>query len=216
MNNAGQFYNVFTDVEVDKCVQILKNASPTKVHGNLCHGVDEKNTKYYLWFQRKIFNRVQQIFGDDLILMFGMYLIENTPWKIHTDAYHATTRPGLVSAYSMLIPVSVDFDKNLVDQSQTIIFNEELNDNQALVNLPDLSDDPASAMNIFDECLSHNSESLVRKVTVNQQCQWQAGSLIYWKSQMLHDTKNFLADGYKSKQAIVIHTGYKKTLKEPA
>lgn len=208
MNKFGQLYNVFSDDDVKKWVQTLKITEPVVIKGNLCHGVDKNNTVFYQWFMKNIFSKIQEIFNDDLVLLFGMYLVENAPWGIHTDAYHVETRPGMIPAYSMLIPYSVDFDTNLVTKSQTIVFNEEIDNNSYLMQLPLKVDDPNCALKIYESCLDHNSKEIVSRVTIAGQCNWEPGSLIYWQSQMLHDTKNFLTDGFKSKQAIVIHTGY--------
>lgn len=207
MDKAGQLYNVFTDEEVEYWVKVLKTTDPVNVMGNQCFGVDEKNVTYYPWFLKNVFSKIQHLFGQDLILLFGMFLIENRPWKIHTDAYHVKTRPGTRPAYSFLIPYSVNFDKTLVTQSQTIVFNESVSDNAEIVLLPSRAAESNCGLSIY-QLLNHNASAIVEKTTIKQQCHWQPGSLIYWDSCLLHDTDNFLNNGYTSKQAIVIHTAY--------
>jgi hypothetical protein len=72
--------------------------------------------------------------------------------------------------------------------------------------LPSSEDSANSAMNIYQEHLSHNTVELVKKVTVKGIYPWTFGSVIYWDSLLLHDSNNFLRYGLQSKQAIVIHT----------
>jgi hypothetical protein len=109
---------------------------------------------------------------------------------------------------SFLFPYSVDNNKQLVDQTRTIVFNESMsyNSESELLALEDKTAQADSASLIHDQYLSHNSPAITNKLTVNGVYQWQHNSLIYWNSRNLHDSDNFLKNGYKSKQAIVIHT----------
>jgi hypothetical protein len=202
---AGKIQNVFTEQELDSWVEVLSKLPDTKILGNSCHGVDENNM-FNSWFHKKIFNRIQSIFGNDIKLMFGMFLDESKPWGIHTDAYHVKNFPDRTSAISFLLPYSVNHQKSLVDRSQTIIFNQRGHYNEDTMSLPSQIGQLGCALDIYQPHLSHNSADKVERMTILAMLQWEICSLIYWDSLLYHDTDNFLANGYDNKQAIVIHT----------
>lgn len=206
-NIAGQKFDIFTEAELDGWVEILKKAAPITVRGNDCYAVDENNM-LNLWFQKKIFSRIQNLFGKEIKLQFGMFLNEIAPWMIHTDAYHVKPFLDRKPALSMLIPYTVDNRKDLVEKVHTLVFNEAVDDNDSMDSLEDKSQDENSALLIYDRHLSHNRPERVAKLTVQGIYQWKLGSIIYWNSRNLHDSDNFLASGCHSKQAIVIHTYY--------
>jgi hypothetical protein len=202
---AGKISNVFTEQELDSCVKVMSRLPDTKILGNSCHGIDENNM-FNNWFHKNIFNRIQLMFGNDIKLMFGMFLNESKPWGIHTDAYHVKNFPTRDSAISFLLPYSVDHQKSLVDRSRTIVFNQRGYYNDDTMSLPSLIDQPGCALDIHQLHLSHNSTDKAERMTVLGMFQWEISSLIYWDSLLYHDTDNFLANGYTNKQAIVIHT----------
>ena len=209
INAAGQLFDLFTSDEVEAWVDVMKKIPCQTYKGNDCHGIDENNI-YNFWFQKTIFPIIQDLFGKDLKLIFGMLLDEKKPWKIHTDAYHVKDFKDRVPALSFLIPYSVDNNTKLVDCSRTIVFNELADDNTRYKEWETLLEDkinyPDSAASIAEQHLSHNSIELINKLTLQGVYQWKANSLIYWNSRNLHDSDNFLKNGYNSKQAIVIHT----------
>lgn len=202
---ADQQFDVFTEEELDNWVTTLKKTPPITVQGNDCHGVDEKNM-YNPWFQKIIFSRIQDLFGKDIKLQFGMFLNEISPWRIHTDAYHVKDFVDRRPALSMLIPYTVDNRKDLVDKVHTVVFNEAVDANEKILLLDDKSQDLNSALLIHEKHLSHNQVDRVAKLTVQGVYQWKVGSIIHWNSCNLHDSDNFIASGFHSKQAIVIHT----------
>jgi hypothetical protein len=204
---GGQLLNVFSNQEVNDWVEVMKKLPPLEIHENTCRGVDENNL-LNLWFHKMIFSRINQIFGNDIHLVFGMLLNERKPWGVHTDAYHVKDHTDRKSAISFLIPYSVDHDTNLVTKSQTIVFDQTLRDNDEWETLPECETHETSAMKIYNQHLSHNKIDRVKKLTVQGQYQWMPGSLIYWDSYHLHDSDNFIASGHTSKQAIVMHTYY--------
>lgn len=203
---ANQIFDVFSDEELDKISFALNKCDPIQVGKNLCHGVDE-NHMLYQWFLAECFNKVQSIMNNHKIkLIFGMYLNENNPWGIHTDAYHVKNFNNRLPAYSILLPLSVDMNKDLVDQSHTIVFNEQGPDNK--IELPTISDGTEITDDFYNKYLSHEKISKVKKFSLFGKYRWKRGSLIYWKSNYFHDSDNFHANGYNNKQAIVIHTYY--------
>lgn len=205
---GGQLLNMFDPVEVNNWVEIMKKLPANESRTNICHGVDDKNVLHQ-WFQKTIFSRITSVFGNELHLVFGMFLDEKQPWGVHTDAYHVKNHPDRKPALSFLIPYSVDHDVQLVTKSQTIVFDQiRLRDEEKISDLPYCDDHPECATKIHQQHLSHNSMDVLRRLTIQGQYHWQPGSLIYWDSHYVHDSDNFIANGYNSKQAIVIHTYY--------
>ncbi len=207
---AGQLFNKFTSEEIEGWVKVLKRLPTLDVRDNLMSGVDENNIMHG-WFLKYCFSKIQKIFGDDLNLIFGMFLKENTPWEIHTDAYHCNGFSDRIPAMSFLIPYDVDDDKDLVEKVHTIVFNECSRDNNKALLTEDNTHLPNSAQLIYDQHLSHNSITTVNALTVQGVYKWKHNSIIYWDSMNYHDSDNFLKNGYKQKQAIVIHTYRNKT-----
>lgn len=204
---AGQLFDIFETEEIQSWVEVLSNITAIKVMDNDCHGVDEKNIHNF-WFQKRIFSKIQSLFGHDLRLIFGMYLNETKPWGIHTDAYHCDKFPDRKPALSMLIPCSVDHNPDLVERSSTIVFDQASDSNQSLHTRwqQDQTNHDRSSSKIYQSHLSHNPENLVKMLTTQGMYKWKHNSIIYWNSTNLHDTDNFIANGFASKQAIVIHT----------
>lgn len=203
---AGQLFDVFTEEQLDKISFALSRCEPIFIKENLCHGVDE-NHIMYKWFLSECFSKVQQAMNNyDTKLVFGMYLNEYRPWGIHTDAYHVKKFANRSSAYSILLPLTVDMQKSLSDQSHTIVFNQSAQDNQ--VSLPKITNGSEISDGFYNVYLSHNTVDKVKKFSLFDKYQWKRGSLIFWKSEYFHDSDNFHANGYNSKQAIVIHTYY--------
>jgi hypothetical protein len=217
MSIAGQVQNFASDRELEKWSLATKTASSISVKDNAMNALGQGHVLYD-WFLEDCFSRVKTAIGDDKIkLIFSMFLNEITPWGIHTDSYHTSKFPDRKSAISCLIPISIDNDPLLCNKSHTIIFNEANRDyvpcsmtskTWDYSNMPDTTDLPNSAVNIYDKHLSHNKPEVVKRLTVQGEYQWARGSLIWWDSLNFHDSDNFLANGITSKQALVLHTYY--------
>lgn len=202
---GGQELGLVDAKDLDEWVSVMRDLPKIHVMDNDCHGVDENNV-YMMWFQKKIFSKIQNWFGQDLKLVFGMFLNENQPWGVHTDAIHVKDRPERAPAISFVIPYSVDHDPALVSKSSTIVFEQGGMDNPDIFALPDRDSDPNSALGIYQSHLSHNPIEEVKKLTIQGIYQWHPGSIIYWNSLYFHDSDNFLANGFQNKQALVMHT----------
>ena len=205
---GGQLFDVFEFEEIQKWTNTLANVPSLKIMHNDCHGVDENNI-YNFWFQKIIFSRIKDLFGQHLKLVFGMLLNETKPWGIHTDAYHCDIFADRKPALSILIPYSVDYNPAWVDKTHTVIFDQVSDSNQDMAHVYTQTnkDHPRTACNIFQCHLSHNDNAdLINALTVQGIYRWAQGSVIYWNSRNLHDSDNFVANGFTSKQAIVLHT----------
>lgn len=200
--------NVFTRQELDFLVSTMSRLKPVDRLGNHCHAIDETHT-FRSWFEKYCFNKIRTLIGEDARFVFGMYLDENRPWRIHEDAYHARQFENYQPYLSVVLPYSVDKDPELCNKVRTIIFNESYldvgGDNwiDKIIDYPIPQD---NAGQIFEQHLSHNDPEVVKRLTVGKNAQWNLGSLIYWESNLLHDSDNFNKNGYNSKQAIVIQT----------
>ena len=207
---AGQIQDFAIEEDLVEWSFFLSKTNAMTIMNNDCHGVNE-NHMFYNWFIDTIFSKIQNVMNDqNLVPTFGMYLNETKPWGIHTDGYHVHDNPNRETAISFLMPLSVDNDPSLVTESRTIVFDQcrYTNSIDDIESLDDQTNHPNSALHIYKKHLSHNKENKVKRFTVQGQYQWTRGSLIWWQGRYFHDTDNFLANGYTSKQALVIHTHY--------
>jgi len=210
MEISGIIENVFTKDELFEFRDVLLQYGIVESQGNQCYGVDYKHP-FYDGFMEKYFSKIQEAFGDhDMLPIFGMYLVENKPWRIHSDDYHQSPTPGS-KFMSFLSPISVDFDTNLVSESDTIILNESSNSKTRDEWIKTAPVKENNIEDMWDEYLSHNDKYIngiyvPDKHTLNAIHNWKLGDLIWWDSFVYHDTSNFLAKGHTSKQALVTHT----------
>ena len=204
---TGQIDNFLTETELDNLIQVMSKVQPVTSRNNLCHGIDHKHI-LHKWFVDNCFERVQKVFGSDCKLMFGMYMIENQPWQVHHDAYHCNPALGQQPFMSMIIPCSVDFKKELCHLSHTIVFEESRLDFDIFDadSVQQRIKDSRFIPDYYQQHLSHNDVKVIQSLSVKQIFPWQRGSLIYWHSDLYHDSDNFIKNGFASKQAIVIHT----------
>lgn len=207
MKMTGRIDNFLTENELDNLVRIMCKVKPVPSRNNLCHGIDHKHVLHN-WFVEHCFGRVQDIFGADCRLVFGMYMIENQPWQVHHDAYHCDPKLGQKPFMSMIVPCSVDFKKELCDRSHTIVFEESRLDFDIFdpVSVQQRANAQQGLPEYYQQHLSHNEPQVIQALTLKEIFPWKLGSLIYWHSDLYHDSDNFVKNGFSSKQAIVIHT----------
>lgn len=216
---AGQIQDFATEDQLHEWSFALSKTDAIKIKNNDCHGVGEDHV-FYTWFMDNIFNNIKKVMADPyLVPTFGMYLNETKPWGIHTDGYHVYNNPNRKTAVSFLMPLSVDNNPELASSAHTIVFDQSSDsitirddvatyNSNAISSLVNTSDSPHSAVHIHDKHLSHNVREDIEKMTVQGVYQWTRGSLIWWKGNYFHDTDNFIANGFTSKQALVIHSHY--------
>lgn len=218
MTNAGQVYNFASDRELEKWSLATNTANSISDKEDNAMSTLGQGHVLYDWFLEDCFSKVKAAIGNNKIkLIFSMLINEVTPFGIHTDSYHTLKFPNRKAAISLLIPLSVDNDPLKCNQTHTIIFNEANREYAPrtmtgktwdFTSLPDTTDLPDSAVNIYNKHLSHNKPDLVKHLTIQGEYQWARGSLIWWDSINFHDSDNFLANGFTSKQALVLHTYY--------
>jgi len=121
-NNSGIIPNFVSAEELKKWVSIMEQFEETifyqpvtRENIGTCKGVDEKNKKGYLLFDRAILKKIRKHFNQDTKLNFSHYADSTIPIKTHVDVWD---KPPYISC---LIPVSVDYDINLCNRASTIV-----------------------------------------------------------------------------------------------
>ena len=197
--NCGVIPKLFDQSEVKDMIQTFRRFPTVEYEGagNAIYGVDQRHLAY-LWFRRLCFKRIQQQFGDDVQLIFGMLLDCREPFGIHHDLKPLPNPEGK-HYMSCLIPYSVDNDIALCSQAATVVFNEILSDFE---QMPCVEHSAAHR----HQDLAHVPQQQLEKVSVREWITWSPGDLIWWDSQLAHVSNDFRTLGHVSKQAIVIHT----------
>jgi len=169
--------------------------------GNNCYGVDQQHLGY-LWFRKKVLDRINTAFATDSKLIFAMLLDCVTPFDIHNDIKPLPEPQGR-HWRSFLIPISVNNSVDLVQNASTLIFDQCYADRAAWQSGPDIENNIQS---IHEEKISHVEFDKLSKFTLRQELIWNTGDLLWWDSALCHVSNNFCARGFESKQAIVLHT----------
>jgi hypothetical protein len=212
IGKSGIIEDFFTDAELDSVLKYLSNLKTSEVF-NYGNGIDESH-HLYAWFVKKCFNKIQQVFGQDLRLARVTYLNDNTPIILHSDYYQMNSRgtPRL----AMLIPISSNNDRTFKNKVNTVIFNEEdtfTESNKTVTKFwtpiawnknKKVKDN--NAMQYKEQYLSHLKDEDLECLTVGTVAEWKFGSIIYWDERLLHTSDNFLKNNINSKQALVLHT----------
>jgi len=212
-NNAGRVDGVFSKEELLEVVKYLSNMpkSFTSMTGNSFAAISQQHPMY-LWFCKKIFDRIRKLTSVDIQLLFGSYLNESTPWVLHSDHYHGSVGQPYMA---FLIPLSVNEDMDQVEKTNTVIFNEQDVYVDHAVGHKSWSDQlwkanrqpkENNALSLKNGLLSHLPDDDLECLTVNTVANWKLGSVIYWDERLLHSSDNFIKNDAQSKQALVIHT----------
>lgn len=194
-DSCGKINNFFTVEQLDHIVSVFRKLDPVDGSNNDCFGIDKKH-KAYLWFNKVVLSSIANKFNPNLKLIFAMLLDCVEPFDIHHDLKEIPESGGK-HFLSFLIPYSVNEDKKLCSKASTLIFNEHIPAEYNIEN---------NVSNLYDNIISHVSKEKTYKITLKENLTWDLGSLCWWDSKLLHVSNNFLKDGYKSKQAIIIHT----------
>jgi hypothetical protein len=207
---SGIINDFFTEAELGP---VLKYLSNLKSEFNYGDGIDETH-QMYQWFVKKCFSKIQETFGNDLILSRVTYLDKAVPIALHSDYYqiNGKNRPKL----AMLIPISSNNDRTFANSVSTIIFNETDVSVESSTHITRYWDRTSwdktrevkenNAMQYQDKYLNHISSDDLECLTVHTIADWKFGSLIYWDEQLLHTSNDFTKNNVKSKQAIILHT----------
>jgi hypothetical protein len=222
---SGVVKNFFND-DIRKVEKYLSNMPITQE--KLWHqkekgyqGIHDKH-KMYPWFMKTFFSKIQNHFDTNLKLLSATYLDEYFPLTLHSDYYHSYGNAG-TPKYAMLIPLSVDNDTTSDKKVYTVIFDQPDLYVDDAIKSPEQKDIHHSTWRTFEwvknrrpqtnnavqykqQYLSHLNDEDLECLTVQNILEWCRGDLIYWDERLLHASDNFIVNGIKSKQAIIIHT----------
>ena len=151
------------------------------------HGIDEHNKRGYMWFNKVILSKLKEHFDPNLGLVFGHYLNSRNAVRIHDDTFPDQITKGR-PYISFLIPVSVDNDTGLCENSSTIIVKPG-----------------TMTTKEYNQYFTHEDQSVKERFAIDSVMTWRTGDLIWWNSEVYHASNNFRTTN-KTKQSIVIHT----------
>lgn len=199
-NSCGQIKEFCSITQLQKIVETFNRLTTTDGSGNNCFGIDQKHFAYP-WLNVSLLQSLREQFNPDLKLIFAMLLDCVKPFPIHNDFKEIPEANGK-HFLSFVIPYSVDNDISKCQYASTLIFNESYED---LNNLSTHHVDN-NFSEFHEEKISHVPKETTYAVSLKKELVWSSGDLLWWDSQLLHVSNNFLKNGHKSKQGIVIHT----------
>ena len=208
--------NLISHSERDKAVEIMSRLptgtqqyGSSKDYFNKSIGIGHV---LYNWFNKKIFKKIQKYFSDDCKMLFCSYVDELTPLDVHSDYYHKRIGEPYMA---ILIPVSVDNNKDKLSLSKTIIFNQidtyiddrDHKKREFKINKKTYNKNIANnSLSLYEDELSHCDKDILKALSVKQILPWTKENAIYWDEKLLHCSNNFKTKGIKSKQHIIINT----------
>lgn len=195
-DTCGKIDDFFTAEQLNNIVNVFQKLDTVDNLPNNCYGIDKKHSKAYLWFNKIVLSSISTKFNPNLKLIFAMFLDCVEPFDIHNDLKEIPESGGK-HFLSFLIPYSVNHNIELCNKASTLIFNEYTTSTCEVEN---------NVSYLYENTLSHVSKEKTYSITLKENLTWNFGSLCWWDSKLLHVSNNFKKDGYKSKQAIVIHT----------
>jgi hypothetical protein len=212
MKQSGKIDRVFTSEDLKYFRKYFENLNQRKIvnGGNSFTGVSPDH-QLYSWFEKRIFSCILP-FIDPCRVLFASYLNEVDPWVVHSDYYHKLHGEPYLA---LLIPLTVDHGDQATNKTHTVIFNEQ--DTYVSTRNKDKIWEPIewlnnrtiknpNAVEYYKDYLSHLDIEELEYLTVQNVLSWELGSVLFWDERQLHCSDNFLKQGLKSKQALVIHT----------
>jgi hypothetical protein len=180
LTESSQFLDVFSESEIDQALSIIKTARKTNTQPRNYAQKIIRGSSQFDMLHNLLFLKFKKIVGDnDLILGSCSFLEIGTSYGIHADPDFVNEHDDdQVPHMTMLIPVSVDNDKKLVENANTVIYDKFVVD------------------------YGKEYGKIHDQLTVHKIHNWKFGSVICWPCLQLHDTDNFFSKGFRSKQAI--------------
>ena len=200
VNSCGIIKNFFSIPQLQYIVKTFNRMQSVDGGGNNCFGINQTHLAYP-WLKSSLLHPIADRINPDLRLIFGMLLDCVVPFTIHNDIKEIPEKNGK-HFLSFLIPCSVDNDMSKCQHASTLIFNEIYKDlDDMLTHRVD-----NNFSDFHEEKISHVPKEITYAVSLKKELIWAPGDLLWWDSQLLHVSNNFIKDGYSSKQGIVIHT----------
>jgi hypothetical protein len=199
---AGQILNVFDAAEIELILKILKKNSDEFNAGHKKYAYTNGFTKNDLTYQlinKYVIKKINLTFNTEINLHVGVYLKEFVPWPVHSDYVKDDESPYQVYLIPLqLLPVNKKLSHTLIfDQTSKTTFKEFKTQNQPLRSL---------AEGWYTDHCSHEPVEDLHYLSLFGIYPWHQGSIIHWDRKMLHCSDNFLINGIKEKQALVLFT----------
>ena len=209
IGNSGIIDDVFSRNELEFLLDRLSQLP----REHLYHTAITQDHILHSWFDKKVFSRLRELTQEPIRLLFGGLINEEIPQQLHSDYYYKSIGEPYKA---FLIPVAVNGQLEEFERVHTVTFNEqdtfvdsadpirkrwkrsEWNTNRSVKE--------NNAAQYFDQHLSHLKPDDLECLTVDQIVPWSLGGVVYWNERQLHSSDNFVKNGIKSKQAIVVHT----------
>jgi hypothetical protein len=190
MQNFNKINSVLSEKECFEMRDIfLKNTATLSNLGDKCYGIDINNTASFLWFKKKLLDKINNFFDLDLKLIFAFYASFTKPFDIHTDIKPLPNDAKGTPYVSCLIPLSVDNSKDKCNLANTIIFKRQENVN---------------AEADHKKYLSHCNLEQLKNRQIDKIFNWTPYDMIWWRSELDHCSSHF--KNFQSKECIVVHT----------
>ena len=178
MPNCDKIDSVLSENECHNMREIFLKNTPTLSNlGDKCYGIDINNTASYLWFKKKLLDKINNYFDVDLKLIFAFYASFTKPFEIHTDIKPLPNGAKGTPYVSCLIPISVDNSKDKCELANTIIFRSQKN---------------ANAGEDHRKYLGHCDVEQLRHRKIDKIFNWTPYDMIWWNSELDHCSSHFL------------------------
>ena len=102
---ANEIKNFISEIELEKIVKIMSKLPTGWKYKDTVGTSIGIGHPLRSWFDKIVFKRVQEIFGDKCKMLFSMYLDEDDPFKVHSDYFHKRIGEPFITFH---IPLSVD------------------------------------------------------------------------------------------------------------
>lgn len=191
MTTCDKIDSVLSEKECFEFKKIfLKNSYTLTDLGDKCYGIDINNKLSYPWFNKIFWPKITKYFDEDLKLIYASYASFTKPFSVHRDDFKTIPNNKKGTNYlSLLIPISVDNNKDLCSLASTIVFKQQKNPN---------------AKQDHENYLSHCHVEELYNRSIDRIFQWKIGDIIWWKSEVDHCSSHF--KNFSSKESFVIHT----------
>ena len=117
--------NTVNDVMLDQWREIYQKTTITKTKDNdNCWGIDNK-CRAYNWFLKKVMPVIKKTFDKEAKLIFSAFIDLHTPLAVHKDIKPLPQGQSGEHYVSILIPYSIDYQKENFNNASTRFYNED-------------------------------------------------------------------------------------------
>jgi hypothetical protein len=203
---AGQLLNVFTPVEINNIIKLLKhipNQRNPNQSGDILNNGFTENDLIYPAIKEIVIQKINQVSPVKITqISVGMQLIARDPYRVHTDFLDKNDN-GF--GYGFLIPLYTT--PSSTENSFTVVFNEGFTHSNQLKDYIDTNPPkPIPNAESIWHLLPEDPIEYAKYLSVCLVGKWLPGSVIYWDRRMFHSSDDFRLKGILEKSALVIFT----------